>query len=231
MTTARVGKTLGGISTAVGQSAPISSMTPGTINAISDAASAVIPQDAPTTLDMIVNARQLPPPTMPRDWDLVKSDPELMNELANRAEALGIIPAMQFGMMSEPMKKQLHTAVIQAAPQFAEQIPGGYNVINNQYMNPMERDAAISSVMDKPAAERARVAGAALTNKFQAPSNTSSIGAQPKFALPATIDKLNSSLDSVLQPRIDTPLDTSYDNSSSSMMDELDRAIMLHGVN
>lgn len=165
-------------------------------------------------------------PLIRRDWDLVKKDPNAMNAVAQMAQAMGLILAPDFAFASEPVQKEIHKTVIQMNPQGAERVPGGYNIINGEYMNPLERDADVKQALDLPPVERAKRVGLSWQNKYAPRSETP---VQPQQPLPKAssfdIADLNNNLESALS----TPsFDASYNGETSAIISELERATNRH---
>lgn len=156
---------------------------------------------------------------LPRDWDVVKNDPAAKETIAMK---MGI-PPEQFNSLPEPAQKEIHKQIISIDPDNAEPTPNNLNIVNGEYVSPLEKDAVVKEALGLSPSERAKVIGGSFQNKAILPSQAT-LAPRVNYAPPSMdISSLNSSLDSALsQP------DLTYDNSSSAVLDELTSAQERH---
>lgn len=163
--------------------------------------------------------REKPVPVLSRDWKNVKADPAALQELNNRGVMLGLIAVGQFEQLSDPMRQQLHKAVASINPQGMEQYPGGLNVTNGQFVDPMEKDYFVKENLYKSAADRYR--NIAPTFEGNAPATVIPQAAKPA-AMPQApgLTDLNSILGPILNrapagmpASIRTPIEQQLDDA------------------
>lgn len=130
-------------------------------------------------------------PIISRNWEKIVLNPDQMTELGNRAVMLGLVPQGMFDTLSDPMKRELHKAVVAAMPTMAESVAGGLNLIDGQYQNPMEKDAIVKQHLDSDALTRAMVIGASHVNKYLPPPKPQALPPMPPRALPSVMEKVS----------------------------------------
>lgn len=163
--------------------------------------------------------REKPVPIISRDWDKISQNPDMMNEVANRAYMLGIVPMGSFNQLPDPTKKLVHKTVVQAYPQGAEVLPGNMNAVNQEYLNPMDKDAVFRDNLDKSPSVRAHVFGRGFQNKIP-----DSISAPPSPKLPGPdLAQLNHAL-----TFNSAATDFSYNGETKSLVDELMQKTQIH---
>jgi hypothetical protein len=169
----------------------------------------------------------------PRGWAEVKNNLQHLTTVGNVAMSLGLVNSIeQMQRLPEESGKRLIAQVAQAAPEIFVPPEGNYlSFADGKLNSPIDQDQHKAAALDMPAADRARVIGSLFDgNKYQ-PATKTQAPAMPQqpAALPATMEKLNQSLDYGLRS---APMeDSSYDQSQSSMLDELNKMTLIHGMN
>lgn len=166
-----------------------------------------------------------PPPAMitRRDFSLIKTVPGALQSLAQKAEMMGLVSAQEFLIMSEPMQKQVHQMVISADPMSAERVPGGYNIIDGKFVDPMEKDAYMKENLDLPATERAQRNGAAFENKFLPSSDFGSESTpQPYSQGTFNMNKINDAFE--------FSMDFTAPSDTNRMLTQLEEMTSLHAL-
>lgn len=172
--------------------------------------------------------REKPVPILSRNWSNIKNNPSAMQELSNRAAVAGILPMGALQTLPEPQQQEVHKMVAEVFPDAMEQVPGGLNIINGEYRNPLEQEFMMQQAKELGAAERARIIGAAGINKYQPLVAQPPKPLAPPPALPATLERLNNSLQETFVP---PPTEASYDDSTLGMLEKLTKAKSVHDFN
>lgn len=154
---------------------------------------------------------------LPRNWIDVKTNDTAKREISLRA---GIDP-QQFNSLPEPVQQEIHKQVIANDPNSAEPSVNNLNLVNNEYLNPMERDAVVRNSLDASPSERYKIIGSSFQNKhpgdiYQLPE------ARPNSRTNIDLSKINGMFGD---------LETQYPTISSdslSMVDRLNQAINKH---
>ncbi|OQB10427.1 MAG: hypothetical protein BWY21_00348 [Parcubacteria group bacterium ADurb.Bin216] len=143
-----------------------------------------------------------------------------------QAQAMEIEEIMTNG--NPEVKKQLITNLSTNFPEMFEPATEGVITVDNQYVSPFDKDAIVKNSLDLPPSERAKRIGSAFQNKYVPPSEAAATPLPAASPLPVDLGNLNTSLDSALAPRQDTPLDNSYNKSNIAMLEELTSRQELH---
>lgn len=165
----------------------------------------------------------------PRGWDQIKTSAQHLNNVGMIAMQMGLIKDVSdLTNMPDQQAKQVVGAVASVMPQAFEKTPDNVNVIDNEYMNPMDKDSVVKKALDKSPTERARVIGSSFKNKYSPISevNEPPPGASP--ALPSSLDKINQGLSTAFQPEAQE--DYSYGHETDSMLSQLQKMTNLHNV-
>jgi hypothetical protein len=167
--------------------------------------------------------RERPVPILSRDFEKVRMSADSMAELNNRAVKMGLLASGVFFTLSEPMQKEVHKQVALMAPQAMETVPGGFNVVSQEFMDANEKEAHIKDVQDLSLEHQARIVPASWQNKFvPRPDRASMPGVKTMRPIP-NLQQLNADM----APALDTPVpnqDSSYDGGTMGMLEELTRA-------
>lgn len=162
--------------------------------------------------------REKPVPIISRDWEKIRLSPDSLKELKIRAAMMGIVAPQMFDTLSDVMKKEVHKMVVQANPQGAESVPGNYNIMNGQFLDPLEKDAVMQDALDKPVEERANIIGNAFQNKYVGPM---AMPQAPTPQYPIDLDMVLNSFNNTYEP-----MDNSQD--MNDMVSQLERATRVH---
>lgn len=152
---------------------------------------------------------------LPRDWEVVKDDPAARETIALK---MGI-PPEQFNSLPEPAQMEIHKELVSIDPNNAEPTPQNLNIVNGQYVDPMEKDAMIRQALEMSPSERAKIISGAFQNKF-VPTGQPTPQASP-VVVPPSVD-LSQATRALSLP------DYSYDQSATSTLDELEASRMRH---
>lgn len=171
--------------------------------------------------------REKPVPILSRDFEKVRMSADSMAELNNRAVQMGLLANGVFHTLSEPMQKEVHKQVALMAPQAMETVPGGFNVISQEFMDANEKEAHIKDVQDLSLEHQARIVPASWQNKFvPRPDRASIQGVKTMRPIP-NLQQLNADM----APALNAPTpnkDSSYDGGITDMLMELTRAKETH---
>lgn len=157
---------------------------------------------------------------IPRNWDEVKQRPQISSAIAARAG----IPVSAYNMLPESTQQDIHKMIVLQNPNSATTVPGNYNIVNNEFINPEEKDAITRQMLDKSPSERAKVIGfGTLQNKFipVESGSSSSVNLKPQIDM----NQVNSSLSDVFNK---PQQDASYNQESSSKIDQLMKITSIH---
>ena len=108
-------------------------------------------------------------------------------------------------------------------PDLFEPPQEGVATIDNEYLNPMDKDAIVRSSLDAPPAERASRIGKSFENKYVPPSNPQP--QQTQAPLPSAnvdIDMMMNSLNGSFE------MDNSYNSEASEMTNEMELNKLVH---
>lgn len=139
--------------------------------------------------------RQKAVPILSRDWEKVRIDPTQIAEVGNRAVMMGLVAQGQFENLSDPLKHQVFQMVATTLPDGMEAAPQGLNLLDGQYMNPMEKDAIVMQNLDKSPEERYKFIGSSFENKYPVDEPVISVKKPVPAQAPMDIESVNQALD------------------------------------
>lgn len=169
----------------------------------------------------------------PRGWAKIKTSAQHLDNIGTLAIQLGLVSSIgQLTQMPDEQAKQIVGMVAQAAPEVFEQTPDKVNVMDQKFINPMDKDFMVAQTLDKSASERAKIIGAAFQDRYVPSSAVSApVGAIKPPALPVTMDKINRTLQEAMtgSETLSYPgLDLSYNKAQSSLMEQLNKMTAIH---
>lgn len=166
------------------------------------------------------------PPQLPRDWQSIKTDSQHLNAVEMIAKNLGLMmPEESLTSVPDEIAKKAVGAVAEAMPQFFMQTPDKVNAISGEYQNQMHKDVIVRQALSElPPEQRALVIGGSFRNKYVPTSSAPPLKAPQPLELPNLISRV-ASAGSAFQ---DTPTDYSYDNSTTSQLEQLTDAEKRH---
>lgn len=153
---------------------------------------------------------------LPRTWNDVKGDEAAKQTIA---QSMGIDP-VQYSSMPEPLQQEIHKQAILLNPNAAEPSPDNLTLINNEYVNPAEKDWVMRNKLDASPAERYKFIGSAWQNKHPGQAGWAQPIAKPQQV--PSIGQLNSMLGGIAP----TPIPPAP--TAKSMVDQLMEATTKH---
>ena len=157
---------------------------------------------------------------IPRGWAQIKSSFQDLTNVGQIAMGMGLIGSIdQLTQMPDEQAKQVVGIVAMQAPQVFEPTPDKVDVLDGQYLNPMQKDGLTRQALEKDPATRYEVIGkGTLENKYVPLATSLPEATKPIGQVPGISD-LNSMLGPILPaaPAI-----------SNSLEDQLNNAIYRH---
>jgi len=191
-----------------------------TLNFAKNTTGPVMASTAAATSDLAnMTGMQPQPKKMPRDWSAVKND-----SMAKLAIAIKTgVPPQTFNILPEPAQIELHKQVVTNDPFNAEPGPNNYNIINGEWVNPLEKDFAFKEALNKSPSERALIISQGWQNKAVVNPTPSAIApAQPAPSF--DLADVSASLD--FDPAEAKPPSTSPE--MDGMISQLERVTNIH---
>lgn len=144
----------------------------------------------------------------------------LIGPEAAQAEALQIDETLTNG--NPELKKQVITALSMNMPDLFEPPQEGVITVDNQYINPFDKDSIVKNSLDSSPAERAMRIGKSFENKYVPPSSTPQpVQLAPTIQSP-DVDMIMNSFDGSFE------MDNSYNSGISEMNNELKLNQLIH---
>ncbi len=147
-------------------------------------------RDLQALVDMKAGTYQTP---VNRNWDQIKNTAQDLSLVGILATQMGLIQAPeQLATMPDIAARQVAAEVAKSVPQAFAPTQDGVSVMDNKYLDPIEKDAIVSQALEADPATRARVVGSSFENKYQ-PLNKAPapVATAPRPQVPS-IESLNS---------------------------------------